>query len=76
MSSILKIILFIALVLVAIKMFSPETADDIIDGFNESTGIEESILEDKLDEATESVEDKVSDLKDNAIDKVEETLEQ
>ena len=62
-------------ILIALKIFMPSVADEAVGKISETTGIEKSALDKQLKKASSLAKDKAKELKDQAIDKAKEALD-
>ena len=74
MFTILKYGAIAVAVLIAFKVFMPSIADEAVGKISESTGIEKSTLDKQLKKASNLAKDKAEELKDQAIDKAKEAI--
>ena len=62
----------IIVILIALNIWAPGAKNNITNTISENTGIEKSLLDDKLNQATGLVKDQAEDLKSKVSDKIDE----
>ena len=65
---IIKLSILAVVILIGLKIFAPQVADQIIDKISQTTGIEKDTLDDNLNKATNLTKDSANMLIDRAQD--------
>jgi len=73
--TIIKLLLFVIVVLVGLKIFMPEMADKAVDTISKTTGVDKSVLEENLNKATDMTIDGAQKLAETTQEKLSEAKE-
>lgn len=72
--NVLKWVIIVITIVIAVKIFLPDVADQVTGKISESTGIEKAVLDENLDKASNIVKEKSAELTDSAIQKANEAV--
>jgi hypothetical protein len=68
--TIVKLLVLVAVVLIALNIFAPQEADKALSTISETTKIDKSSLKENLDKASEFTKDKVNEATEAVQDKL------
>lgn len=71
LGTIIKLAVLAAIILIALNIFAPNQADKVLDSVSESTNLDKSALQDKLNKATEFTKDTIKEASETVKDNMD-----